>query len=151
MKKLHNRLSTLCTEYADIFVLDTDKMTFNNFYEQKLNVTDCEPVYTRNCQTPHGHKQEINKQVQKLLDNELIEPSVSENNSPVILVLTKGSGPDKKWRMCIDCRKLNKKLAADRYTLPRIDDILDNLGRAKYFSVIGLFSGFYQVALSEES
>lgn len=53
--------------------------------------------------------------------------------------------------MCIDYRKVNEKLIADRFPLPRIDDILDNLGRAKYFSVIDLYSGFYQVGLEEES
>lgn len=53
--------------------------------------------------------------------------------------------------MFIDYRKVNKKLVADRFPSPRIDDILDNLGRAKYFSVIDLYSGFYQVSLEEES
>lgn len=150
-KKLHKQLSKLCVEYADIFTLDTDKMTVNNFYEQKLKITDDEAVFTRNYRTPHSQKQEINKQVQKLIDNELIEHSVSEYNSPVILVPKKGTGSEKRWRMCIDYRKLNKKLVPDRHPLPRIDDILDNLGRAKYFSVVDLFSGFHQVPLSEES
>lgn len=150
-KKLHKQLSKLCTEYADVFTLDTDVMTVNNFYEQKLKITDNEPVFTRNYRTPHSQKQEINKQVQKLLDNELIEHSTSEYNSPVILVPKKGSGQEKKWRMCIDYRKLNKKLVADRHPLPRMDDILDHLGRAQYFSVVDLFSGFHQVPLNEES
>lgn len=149
--RLHKQLNKLCVEYSDIFALDTDKMTVNNFYEQKLRVNDNQPVFTRNYRTPHSQKQEINKQVQKLLDNDLIEHSISEYNSPVILVPKKGTNSEKKWRMCIDYRKLNKKLVADRHPLPRIDDILDNLGRAKYFSVFDLFSGFHQVPLSEES
>lgn len=52
--------------------------------------------------------------------------------------------------MCIDYRKVNKKLIPDKFPFPRIDEILDNLGRAKYFSTIDLFSGFHQV-LEEKS
>lgn len=145
-KKLHKH-----TEYADIFTLETDQMSVNNFYEQKLKLKDHEPVYQRNYRTAHSQKQIINEKVQKLLDNDLIEHSVSEYNSPVILVPKKGTGEENKWRLCIDYRNLNKHLIPDRHPLPRIDDILDNLGRAKYFSVIDLFSGFHQVPLSEES
>lgn len=150
-ESLEQKLNKLCTDYSDIFALDTDKASINNFYERKLHLKDTQPVYTRNYRTAHSETAEINKQVQKLLDNDLIENSNSEYNSPIILVPKKGKGKDKKWRMCIDYRKLNKKLVADRYPLPRIDDILDNLGRTKYFSIVDLHSGFHQVPLSEES
>lgn len=150
-KKLHQKLGKLCTKYADIFALETDTMTVNNFYSQEIKIKDHEPVYTRNYRTPHAQKQEIDKQVQKLLENDLIENSSSNYNSPIILVPKKSTGAEKKWRMCIDYRKLNQKIIADRYPLPRIDDILDNLGRAKYFSIIDLFSGFHQVPLNETS
>lgn len=148
---VRSKLTDICSEYADIFAIETDQMTVNNFYKQDLNINDKEPVYTRNYRTPHTQKQEINRQVKKLLENDLIENSSSNYNSPIILVPKKGSGTDKKWRMCIDYRKLNKKLVADRYPLPRIDDILDKLGRAKYFSIMDLFSGFHQVPLNENS
>lgn len=150
-KKLHNKLNKLCTEYADIFALETDTMTVNNFYSQDIRLKSTEPVYTRNYRTPHTQKQEIKRQVEKLIENNLIEPSVSNYNSPIILVPKKGTGPDKKWRMCTDYRALNKNVVADRYPLPRIDDILDNLGKAKYFSIIDLYSGFHQVPLNESS
>lgn len=150
-RKINKQLKEICTKYADIFALETDEMSVNNFYEQKLNVTDTEPVYTRNYRTPHAQKDEINRQVEKLVENNLVEPSTSNYNSAIILVPKKGTGQDKKWRLCIDYRKLNRKLVADRYPLPRIDDILDNLGRAKYFSVMDLHAGFHQVPLEEES
>jgi hypothetical protein len=50
-----------------------------------------------------------------------------------------------------DYRLINKKLVADKYPLPRIDEILDGLGRAKYFSVIDIYAGFWQVPLDKES
>lgn len=79
-------LLKLCTQYSDVFALKTDKMTINNFYTQSLKTTNDEPVYTKNYRTPHSIKDEINKQVQNLLENDLIEPSMSNFNSPIILV-----------------------------------------------------------------
>ena len=53
--------------------------------------------------------------------------------------------------MCIDYRKVNKKLIPDKCTLPRIEDILENVGRTKFCSVLDLNSGFHQVPLDEKS
>lgn len=150
-EKLHNKLNKLCAEYADIFALETDTMTVNNFYSQDIKIKSTEPVFTRNYRTPYTQKQEIKRQVEKLIKNDLIEASCASYNSPIILVPKRGTGPEKKWRMCIDYRALNKNIIADKFPLPRIDDILDNLGKAKYFSVVDLFSGFHQVPLNESS
>lgn len=142
---------SIIREYPDIFALPEDFMSTNNFYEQKLKIIDNEPVYIKNYRTPYMQKEEIRNQVHKLLENDLIEPSTSNYNSPIILVPKKSSDNTKKWRMCIDYRKVNKKLVADKYPLPRIDDVLDGLGRAVFFSVIDLYNGFHQVPLHEES
>lgn len=141
----------LCTEFSDIFAMPDDQMSINNFYEQTIRTNDNEPVYVKNYRLPHSQKQEINTQVQKLLDNELIEPSVSNYNSPLILVPKKSPTGEKRWRMCVDYRMLNRKLIADKFPLPRIDDILDNLGRAKYFSICDLYSGFWQIPIEKSS
>ena len=142
-------LLNLIKQFSEVFQLEDDKMTVNNFYQQKLRITDNTPVYIKNYRTPYSQKQEINNQTGKLLKNDLIEPSTSNYNSPVILIPKKGVS--KKWRMCIDYRLVNKKLIADKYPLPRIEDILDNLGRAKFFSVLDLYSGFHQIPLHEDS
>lgn len=143
---------TLCSEFSEIFALKTDKITVNNFYKQKLKLLDNNPVYIKNYRTPKLQKDEINRQIGKMLDNAIIEPSTSEYNSPVLLVPKKSLDGQKAWRLCIDFRFINKhKLVADKFPLPRIDDILDQLGRAKWFSVIDLISGFHQIPLEEES
>jgi hypothetical protein len=139
--------SELCSKYSEIFALETDTMSVNNFYSQNLKVIDDEPVYVKNYRQPHFHKQEIKRQVDLFLKNDLIEPSTSNYNSPVLIVPKKAKG---KWRMCIDYRLINKKIKADRFPLPRIDDILDGLGNAKYFSILDLFQGFHQIPLNEE-
>lgn len=147
--EMHHDLLPLCSNYSDIFALETDKLTTNNFYKQKIRIRDDIPVYVKNYRLPQAHVSEINSQVEKLLENELIEPTISSYNSPVIIVPKKSTDETKKFRMCIDYRMLNKKLIPDKFPLPRIDEILDQLGRAKYFSVLDLYSGFHQIPIEE--
>ena len=146
-------LRKLCREYTDVFALDTDSVTYNNFYKQKLRLKDNSPVYIKNYRVPHTHKSEIENQIHKMLKDDIIEPSASEYNSPVLLVPKKSlpGSSEKRWRLVIDFRQVNKKLLADKFPLPRIDDILDQLGRAKFFSCLDLISGFHQIELDENS
>ena len=78
---------------------------------------------------------EIKKQVQDLLEKGFIRPSTSPCGSPIVMVRKK----DGSWRMCIDYRALNKITIKNRYPLPRIDDLLDQLKEAVYFSKLVKF------------
>lgn len=148
---MRKKLLDLCTNYSDIFHVDGDKSSTNNFYEQSLTLSDNEPVFTKNYRLPHTQKNEIKNQVNLLLENDLIELSASAYNSPIIIVPKKSVNGTKKFRMCIDYRKLNKKIIPDKFPLPRIEEILEGLGRAKFFSIMDLHSGFLQISLSKES
>lgn len=150
-KEKLNTLTTLCENFTDIFTLKTDKLTVNNFYTQKIRITDDAPVYTKNYRLPHGQKAEVDKQINKLMEDKLIEPSISPYNSPIILVPKKSINGEKKWRLCIDYRRVNKKLIPDKFPLPRMDVILEGLGNAKYFSTLDLFSGFHQIPVEQNS
>lgn len=86
-----------------------------------------------------------------MLDDGIVRHSHSHFNSPILLVPKKSSTGDKKWRLVVDFRQLNKTILPDKFPLPRIDEILDNLGRAKYFSTLDLMSGFHQIPLEEQS
>jgi hypothetical protein len=81
------------------------------------------------------------------LEKGLIEPSDSPWASPVVLVTKK----DGKKRLCLDYRRLNEVSVKDAYPLPRIDDSLDALGEAKYFSTLDLASGYWQVELDSDA
>eukprot|EP00253_Pinus_taeda_P034597 PITA_34597 len=88
----------------------------------------------------------IKKQVQELLKKGFIRPSTSPCGSLIVLVRKK----DGSWRMCIDYRALNKITIKNRYPLPRIDDLLDQLKEVFYFSKLELHSGYHQVKVAEQ-
>lgn len=144
-------ITPLCTDFADIFHIQGDTPTTNNFYRQDLHLKDTEQVYTPNYRQPQTHKNEINNQVQQLFDSDLIELSTSSFNSPLLLVPKKSVDGTPKFRLVVDYRKLNRKLIPDKFPLPRIEDIFDNLGKAKYFSIMDLQSGYHQIPLNESS
>ena len=89
---------------------------------------------------------ELRKQLQELLDKGFIRPSVSPWGAPVLFVKKK----DGSLRLCIDYRKLNQVTVKNRYPLPRIDDLLDQLQGASVFSKIDLCSGYHQLRIKEE-
>lgn len=143
----------ICESFSDIFHLPGDKLSVNNFYEQEIQLVDKKPLYRKNYRLPEAQKPVIKKHIDKLLSDEIIEPSVSAYNSPVLLVPKKGETEDgeKKTRLVIDFRGLNEKICSDKFPLPRIQEILDLLGRARYFSVLDAASGFHQISLAKNS
>ena len=94
----------------------------------------------------HSQKSIITKHVKDMLDKKVIEKSSSPWSSPVVLVGKK----DGTIRFCIDYRKLNKVTKKDTYPLPRIDETLEILGKAKFASTLDLFSGYWQIPLAPE-
>ncbi|GKD35604.1 putative reverse transcriptase domain-containing protein [Tanacetum coccineum] len=90
--------------------------------------------------------QELFDQLQELADRCFIRPSTSPWGAPVIFVKKK----DGSFRMCIDYRELNKLTVKNRYPLPRIDDLFDQLQGSSVYSKIDLRSGYYQLRVRDE-
>jgi len=89
--------------------------------------------------------QELRKQLDGLLKDGKVSPSTSPYGAPVLFTKKKDGG----FRMCIDYRALNSQTVKNRYALPRIDDLLDQLHGAKCFSKIDLTSGYWQIAIAK--
>ena len=94
-------------------------------------------------------RKEISKQVNEMLEDGIIRPSVSSFGSPVLLV----SKPDGTWRFVVDYRKLNSLTVQDSHPVGHLMDSIQSLGssQAKYFSTMDLQSGYFQVPVSEAS
>ena len=88
---------------------------------------------------------ELRKQLDDLLEKGFIKPSKSPFGAPILFVHKEDGG----LRMCIDYRALNKITVKNRYPIPRIDDLLDQLNGAKVFSKLDLASGYWQVRIAE--
>ena len=88
---------------------------------------------------------ELKEQLKDLLEKGFIRPSISPWGAPVLFVRKK----DGSLRMCIDYRQLNKVTVKNRYPLPRIDDLFDQLQGASFFSKIDLHSGYHQLRVRE--
>jgi len=89
----------------------------------------------------------VSRQVQDLLNRDLIEPGHGAWGSLVVLVWKKGG----RWRFIVDYRKLNGVTIQDAYPLPRIDESLDALAGSKFFSSLDFPSRYWQVPLSPDA
>lgn len=108
-------------------------------------------IYSKLYPYPMGVTDFVNSEIRDLLKNKIIRPSRSPYNNPVWVMDKKGTGEfgNNKKRLVIDFRKLNQKTIADKYPIPNVSTILSNFGKAKYFTILDLKSGFHQIEFAE--
>ncbi|RVE48490.1 hypothetical protein evm_006801 [Chilo suppressalis] len=119
----------ICAKYADVFHLPGDKLSTTNVMTHSISLKDnVSPCYIKPYRIPHSLKQEVQRQIDDMLANDIIEETISEWSSPVLLVPKKTNrSNEKKWRLVIDYRQLNNRIKDDKFPLPNITDILDSL------------------------
>ena len=119
---------------------------FTDKVRHKIDTGNADPVRTPPYRRSFAEKDELDLHLDKLLAENKIRKSDSPWASPVVMVQKK----DRTMRFCIDYRRVNALTKKDAYPLPRIDEALDSLSGAKWFSTLDLASGYWQVAMSPE-
>ncbi len=137
----------LVHKYCDVFALDPSELGTTSLVTHVIDTGDHAPVRQRVRRTPFALRDKVDQMVQDMLQDGIIQPSRAPWASPIVLVRKKDGG----IRFCVDYRQLNRLTKLDVFPLPRIDDTLDLLSGARYFTTLDLASGYWQVAMDPVS
>ena len=139
------RLNSLLIKHGNTFSKTKYDLGVANAIRHKINTGNAKPIKQRPRRLPLNKRQDVDNEIQRLLESGIIEESKSPWASPIVPVNKK----DGSTRLCIDYRALNNVTIKDSYPLPRIDDSLDALMGSKWFSVLDLSSGYFQVLMDD--
>jgi hypothetical protein len=131
-------------EYPDVFLDDLPGMPLDRDIEFIIELQPgTAPISKKSYRMPPNELAELKIQLQDLLDKGFIRPSASPWGCPALIVKKK----DNSLRLCVDYRPLNAVTIKNKYPLPRIDILFDQLAGAKVFSKIDLRSGYHQIKI----
>ncbi|KAJ8753628.1 hypothetical protein K2173_025619 [Erythroxylum novogranatense] len=140
LTKLHPQIQQILKEFRAVS-MEPSGLPPLRIQDHKIPLQHAEPISVKPYRYPHYQKFEIEKIVAEMLESRIIRPSQSPYLAPVLLV----KKHDGSWRMCVDYRALNKIAIKDRFPIPVIDELLDELNGARYFTKLDLRSGYYQI------
>ncbi|PIK57859.1 putative transposon Ty3-I Gag-Pol polyprotein, partial [Apostichopus japonicus] len=140
-------VARLVNKHTTAFSNDALDLGFCDVIPHEINVTSSTPIRLPYRRIPPTQMAEVKELLQGMLDQNIIRKSISPYASPVVLVRKKSGS----LRLCIDYRQLNAITVKDSFPLPRIDETLEALGGAKYFSSLDLSHGYFQIAMHHES
>ena len=147
MKKPRIEDIPVISDYPEVFPEELPGLPPDRQVEFRIDIIPgAAPVARAPYRLAPTEMKELRTQLDDLLDKCFIRPSSSPWGAPILFVKKK----DGSMRLCIDYRELNKVTIKNRYPLPRIDDLFDQLQGASYFSKIDLRSGYHQLKVKEE-
>ena len=141
-----NLVQALLTEYQDVFTGPDGKLGCTGLVKHKIDTGDHPPIKLPPRRQPMATRVVTDEKVREMLEQGVIEPSSSSWASPVVLVKKK----DGSMRFCVDYRHLNDVTKKDAYPLPRLDDSVEAMSGAKWFSTLDLHSGYWQVEMDDK-
>ncbi|GJR81104.1 putative mitochondrial protein [Tanacetum coccineum] len=142
---IHPQIQTLLTKFQPLFHDPAGLPPFREGFDHHITLKEgSNPINLRPYRYPLLQKDVIEQLTNELLTQGVIKPSSSAFASPVVLVKKKDGG----WRMCIYYRALNKTTIPDRFPIPLVEELLDELHGIQYFSKIDLKSGYYQIRMA---
>ncbi|XP_061180784.1 uncharacterized protein LOC133189428 [Saccostrea echinata] len=134
----------LCESYADVL---TDVPGMTTLVKHKIELTSSDPIRVKQYPIPFNTESVIKEEVEKMLQLNVIEPSVSPYSSPVVIARKK----DGTNRFCIDFRRLNSVTVFDAEPMPNTESIFSKMAGKKYVSKLDLSKGYWQVPMEDES
>ena len=141
-----NKVEKLLSDYETVFSCNESDLGVTNLAEHTIDTGDARPIKQRPRKTPMAFSGEEQEAIQELENKGVIRKSTSPWASPIVLVRKKNG----KVRPCVDYRRLNAVTTKDAFPLPRIQDCLDAVAGAKYFSTFDLTSGYHQIPVREK-
>jgi transposase InsO family protein len=136
---------------ADVFSRDEFDLGLTDYVTCSIDTGDAKPFAETLRSHPRAYLDQIDNEVNKLIKAGIVEPSNGPWCSNLVLVLKKGSTPEKpNIRVTIDARRINSVTVRDHFPLPRIKDCLDAMANSAYFSTVDISSSFHQVPLATE-
>ena len=146
-QKIKLELEKLLIRNKDCFAEDERQLGTTPLITMSIDTGDHPPVAKRPCTLALKHHDWVKAEIDKLLDAGVIRESNSSWSAPIVVV-PKG---DRGKRLCIDFRALNAITRTFIWPMPRVEDILARLGKAKYFTTLDLRSGYHHIALDKQS
>ncbi|KAF5817053.1 putative nucleotidyltransferase, Ribonuclease H [Helianthus annuus] len=139
-------IQALLDGYADVFQNPTSLPPDRSCNHRIHLIDESVTINKKAYRYPMGQKDVIEKMVQEMLDMGIIRHSVSPFASPVVLVKKK----DGSWRLCVDYRKLNDHTIKNRFPIPLIEELLEELGGSEIYSKLDLRSGYHQIRMHQD-
>ena len=144
--KQKNQAKEFLIQHAILFANDDKELGKTGVIKHKIRTGDRVPMKKPFRRMPVSMREEVDKHIDDMLERDVIVPSVSPWAAGVVLAKKK----DGTTRLCVDYRQLNDATLKDAYPLPRIDESLDHLSGAQWFSTLDLCSGYWKVELEPE-
>ncbi|KRY47148.1 Retrovirus-related Pol polyprotein from transposon 17.6 [Trichinella britovi] len=139
-------LRSLLRRYGKAISCGEGDLGRTSLVQHRIETGGAQPVKLPPRRLPQAQRETVDRLIREMLHAGVIEPASGPWSSPVVLVRKKDGSP----RFCVDYRRLNAVTRVDAQPIPRIDDTLDALAGAKWFSTLDLASGYWQVEVAEE-
>ena len=136
----------LLHKYSNVFATHDGDLGCTDLLSHEIPLHDDIPIRQRYRRVPPCEYEAVKAHINQLLEAQVIRESSSPYASPIVLVRKK----DGSLRLCVDYRLLNSKTRKDAFPLPRIEESLDALSGARWFSTLDLASGYNQVPVAEQ-